>query len=232
MASDHEIVLWCDHRYAGALEKYFPGELLRRLMQCVYDMTLELPKDVRSGIERAISEEDRVREVQREADRRMAVLSVRTDGEVRYFCFENGGVDTIGVAKLIRTHLTSKAPHNRFVDRLDRTDELTCNRYEQYVSERLTSSPRVIGVYEIDLDKSEFAMMDRSGEWLSCSLKDVSSAYWFATRKTYQTQTERLAKFNARMEECTAVDSERTMQTLGATQTRRPETHTMDELSM
>lgn len=229
MASDHEIVLWCDRRYAEALEKYFPGELLRRLMQCVYDMTLELPKDVRSGIERAISEEDREHEVQREADRRMAVLKVQAGGEVRYFCFENGGMDTIDMAELIRTHLTSKAPHNCFVDTLDRAGKITRERYEQYVSERLTSSPRVIGVYEIDLDKSEFAMMDRSGEWLSCSLKDVSSAYWFATRKTYQTQTERLAKFNARMEECMVVDSERTTQ---MAQTRRPETHTMDELSL
>ena len=192
-----EICVWLDERWVKALEEHSGGKHIEEIMQAHLDKLVQtLPDKVRESIAAEIKAEDEVAAAQAEADRRFSLARVTEDGKTAIHLLERGE-DMLGTAQRLRRYLRGE---NRLPELYPAAAELTQERAEQYVAEAVNGSPRVVGVYDIDLDKGEFSSLDINYGWRVYQVREISTAVYHATKKESADWVEKRHRFYEQVE--------------------------------
>ena len=200
-----EITLWLDERWYDALSKHLKGETLEEHLENVLDeMCNQLPQQEYERISHELWAEQQAEEEAREAARRFAVFHVTENGSSDYILAEEN-LELLPTARRLRSYIRKppdEAPH-RFVETLLRTQRISQEEFDSYVSERLDNTGRVVGAYDIDLDSGDMEAVNIMDGWKRFRIRDVSTAAYFAMKKGNAAPDERWRIFLDRLEERT-----------------------------
>ena len=200
-----EITLWLDERWYDALSKQLMGETLEEHLENILDeMCNQLPQREYERISHELWAEQQAEEEAREAARRFAVFHVTENGSSDYILAEEN-LELLRVACRLRSYIRKppdEAPH-RFVETLLRTQRISQEEFNSYVSERLDNTGRVVGAYDIDLDSGDMEAVNIMDGWKRFRIRDVSTAANFAMKKGHASSDERWRIFLDRLEERT-----------------------------
>ena len=173
-----EITLWLDERWYDALSKYLKGETLEEHLENILDeMCNQLPQREYERISHELWAEQQAEEEAREAARRFAVFHVTENDSSDYILAEEN-LELLRVACRLRSYIRKppdEAPH-RFVETLLRTQRISQEEFDSYVSERLDNTGRVVGAYDIDLDSGDMEAVNIMDGWKRFRIRDVSTA--------------------------------------------------------
>lgn len=196
MAS-REISFWIDERWYEALTKHLGGETLKEHLEEVLDqMCNELPQQEYERISTLIWHEQQQAKQEQEAARRFAVFHVTENGDSSYFAAEEN-LEMLQVASRLRSY-TRKPPENspqRFAGMFSRGEKISREQFDAFVSERLDNTGRVTGAFDIDLDNGRFDALQIMDGWQCFRIQDISTAAYFAMKKTYAKWDERWKVF-------------------------------------
>ncbi len=174
-----DITLWLDSRWCAALESA-TGKTMDTLMREQMDALIQtLPQDVRDRITDEIRQEDKQRAEAQERSRRFSVTRVTEFKETR-ICLIERGETPFQVAQRLRRYLRGE---NGGQGLCSDGAPLTEAEMERYVAEAVSGSPRVVGVYDINLDAGEFSMLDAKDGWETHRVREVSTAVYYAAKK-------------------------------------------------
>ena len=197
-----EVVIWLDQRWYDALNKHLKGETLEEHLEEVIDQLCnQLPQREYERISQEIWQEDQANKQAQEAARRFAVLHVTEDGSSSYFVAEEN-LEMLQVACRLRSY-TRKPPENspaRFTGMFSRGEKISLEQFNTYVSERLDNTGRVTGAFDINLDTGRFDALHIMDGWQCFRIQDISSAAYFAMKKSVASQDERWRVFLDRLD--------------------------------
>jgi len=195
--NDKEVVIWLDRRWYDALNKHLKGETLEEHLEEVIDQLCnQLPEHEYERISQEIWQEEQANKRAQEAARRFAVFHVTEDGSSTYFVAEEN-LEMLQAACLLRSYIR-KPPENipaRFTEMFSRGEKISPEQFNAYVSERLENTGRVTGAFDIDLDSGRFDALHIMDGWQCFRFQDISSAAYYANKKTYASQDERWKVF-------------------------------------
>lgn len=204
MARDEEIVLWIDERWKAALEAQLKDESLKQHLQNVLDgMCRQLPEQEYERISREIQAEEQAEQERQEEERTYTAYRVVENGEEHLFKVTPG--DTfLNVGNLLRRYLRA-AEHDgkNFAGRFSARQDISPEEYQQMMAQRMESSGKVYGVYDIDFDRQEFSAVDGIYGWQSWRMKDVSVAIYRAFQNTSDNDGRRWAKLQSHLKDKT-----------------------------
>ena len=196
--NSRDITLYLDERWCNALETR-TGKTVEALLAEQVDLLIQqLPQEQQDRITQEIQCEDADRERQFEASRRFSLTKITENGESCYLFLERGEImfqTALRLRRYLRGELQS--PAQFYADGVPITQE----EMERYTAEMLCGSPRVVGVYDIDLDAGEVYSLDPSKGWRGYQIKDVSTAVYFATKRESDDWIAKRSRFNQRLAE-------------------------------
>ena len=202
-----EITLWIDERWYDALSKHLKGETLEEHLENVLDeMCNQLPQREYERISHELWAEQQAEKEAREAARRFAVFHVTENGSSDYILAEEN-LELLPTARRLRSYIRkppNEAPH-RFIETLLRSQRISPEEFDSYVSERLDNAGRVVGAYDIDLDSGDMEAVSIMDGWKRFRIRDVSTAAYFAMKKGNAAPDERWRIFLDRLEERTLI---------------------------
>ena len=197
-----EISFWINERWYNALSKHLKNETLEEHLEDVVDqMCNQLPEHEYERISREIWQEDQANKQAAEAARRFAVFHVTEHGSSTYFVAEEN-LEMLQAACRLRSYIR-KQPENspaQFTGMFSRGEKISREQFETYVSERLDNTGRVTGAFDIDLDKGRFDALHIMDGWQCFRIQDVSSAAYFAMKKSGASQESRWKVFLDRLD--------------------------------
>ena len=200
-----DITLWIDERWYDALSKHLKDETLEEHLENVLDeMCNQLPQREYERISHELWAEQQAEKEAREAARRFAVFHVTENGSSDYILAEEN-LELLQAACRLRSYIRKppdETPH-RFVETLLRTQRISQEEFNSYVSERLDNTGRVVGAYGIDLDSGDMEAVSIMDGWKRFRIRDVSTAAYFAMKKGNASSDERWRIFLDRLEERT-----------------------------
>lgn len=192
-----EVIIWLDRRWYDALNEHLKGETLEEHLEEVIDQLCNrLPEHEYKRISQEIWQEEQANKRAQEAARRFAVFHVTEDGSSTYFVAEEN-LEMLQVAARLRSYIR-KPPENhpaRFTGMFSRGEKISPEQFNAYVSERLENTGRVTGAFDIDLDKGRFDALHIMDGWQCFRIQDISSAAYFAMKKSCASQAERWKVF-------------------------------------
>lgn len=195
--SSREISFWIDERWYDALSKRLKDETLEEHLEDVVDeMCNQLPQREYERISREIWQEDQLRRQEQEANRRFAVFHVTEYGEENYFQVEEP-LEFLQIASKLRAY-TRKAPEEqpmKFTGLFSRGRQITQEQFRTYTAERTENTGRVTGAFDIDLDKGLIDALNIMDGWQCFRIKDVSTAAYFASKRSNASMDERWRVF-------------------------------------
>lgn len=197
-----EITLWLDERWYDALSKQLKGETLEEHLGNILDeMCNQLPQREYERISHELWAEQQAEKEAREAARRFAVFHVTENGSSDYILAEEK-LELLPTSRRLRSYIRKppdEAPH-RFVETLLRTQRISLEEFNSYVSERLDNTGRVVGAFDIDLDNGHLDALNIMDGWKRFRIQDVSSAVYFATKKSSASPDEQWRTFLDRLQ--------------------------------
>ena len=200
--TQREITLWVDERWCKALEKHLlDGTVTEKLEEHIDELVNKLPENVYERISSEIWQEREQARMEAEAARRFAVLHVTEDGNSTYFIAEEN-LEMLQVAARLRSY-SRKPPENQpehFVGMFSRGERISREQFQSYVNERLENTGRVTGAFDIDLDRGRFDALHIMDGWQRFRTQDVSTAVYFAMKKSAVSQDERWRVFLDRLD--------------------------------
>ena len=198
MAS-REIVLWVDERWYNALSEHLKGKTVEDQLKEYFNVLLnQLPSTEYERISREIWEEDERMSAQQEAERKFSIFCITQNGKtdrfetVRPFEF-------LDAANVLRSYLRGQFGQS-FISKLGSCSGLTEEAFEKYAHERMENTGRVAGAFKIDLDKGTMAALNIDDGWYTFSIKDVSTAAYYAMRKSSLSIEKRYTIFLDRLD--------------------------------
>lgn len=196
--NSRDITVYLDERWCAALEAQRGKAIETLLIEQMDALIQELPKDQREQIAQEIHQEEQEQAREAEANRRFSVTRITENGESRYCLLERGDI-MFQTALRLRRYLRGELddPSHFYGDAWPITQE----EMERYTAELLRGSPRVVGVYDIDLDAGEVYSLDFSKGWQGYRIKDVSTAAYFATKRASDDWIAKRSRFNQRLAE-------------------------------
>ena len=197
-----EISIWIDERWYDALSKHLKDETLEEHLENVVDeMCNQLPQREYERISALIWQEEQQTKLGQEAARRFAVFHVTENGSSTRFMVEEN-LDMLHVAARLRSYIHKPCENNpqRFTGMFSRGEVINHERYDALVAERLDNTGRVTGAYDIDLDNGTFNVLHIMDGWQRFRIQDVSTAVYFAMKKTYAARDDRWAVFLDRLD--------------------------------
>lgn len=197
--NSRDITLYLDERWYAALNKHLKGETLEEHLEGVLDeMCNQLPQQEYERISQEIWQEEQRNKAAAEAGRRFSLTQITENGESRCVLLERGEI-MFQTALRLRRYLRGELqdPAQFYWDGVPITQE----EMELYTAEMLCGSPRVVGIYDIDLDTGEVYSLDADNGWLGYRIKDVSTAAYFATRRESDDWIAKRSRFNQRLAE-------------------------------
>lgn len=197
-----EITLWIDERWYDALSKHLQDETLEEHLENIMDeMCDQLPQSEYERISTLIWQEEQQAKQDHEAARRFAVFHVTEGGDSTHFVAEEP-LEMLQVAARLRSY-TRKPPENspaHFTGMFSRGERISCEQFDAYVSERLENTGRVTGAFDIDLDKGTIEVLHIMNGWQRFHIRDVSTAAYFAMKKTNASWDARWKVFLKRLD--------------------------------
>lgn len=195
--NSRDITLYLDERWYAALSKHLKGETLEEHLEGVLDeMCNQLPQTEYERISQEIWQEEQHNKAEAESGRRFSIARITENGESRCLLLERGEI-MFQTALRLRRHLRGELqdPAQFYRDGVPITQE----EMELYTAEMLCGSPRVVGIYDIDLDTGEVYSLDADNGWLGYRIKDVSTAAYFATRRESDDWIAKRSRFYERL---------------------------------
>ena len=216
--TQREITLWVDERWCKALEKHLlDGTVAEKLEEHIDELVNRLPEKVYERISSEIWQEREQARIEAEAARRFAVLHVTEGGNSTYFVAEEN-LDMLHVAARLRSY-TRKPPENspaRLTGMFSKGEKISRDKFDAYVQERLEKPERVVGAYEIDMDKGRFDSLHAADGWQCFRIQDVSTAAYYAMKKSHTAWGEREYIFHSRLEGKQLINEDRSIYFTGA----------------
>lgn len=204
MANSISAEVWLDERRWDALESVLEEQgtnIEKHLQDYVVDLYREMvPADQVREIESRI-ERDR-QEALREAEARKVFSAFRLweGGESRCLATESPK-EFLDAARLLRKCLREgNGGANAFARKIYGGYEISLERFDELIQERMENTGRVAGVFELDFDKQVFSAVSILDGWKSYRFQDVSAAAYHAFRKEDCGQEERWQKFLTRLD--------------------------------
>lgn len=193
-----DITIYLDERWCKTLEAHNGLPMESLLTGQVDELIQELPKDQREQITHEIQQEEKKRAQEAEANRRFSVTRITENGESRYCLLERGEI-MFQTALRLRRNLRGELddPSHFYGDAWPITQE----EMERYTAELLRGSPRVVGIYDIDLDAGQIYSLNFDKGWQGYQIKDVSTAVYFATKRESDGWIAMRNRFNQRLGE-------------------------------
>ena len=197
-----EVIIWLDQRWYDALNKHLKDETLEEHLEEVIDQLCnQLPRREYERISQEIWQEDQANKQAQEAARRFAVFHVTEGRSSTYFVAEEN-LEMFQVAARLRSYIR-KPPENspaQFAGMFSRGEKISLEQYDAYVQERLENTGRVVGAYDIDLDKGNFDALHIMDGWKCFRIQDVSTAAYFAMKKSGDSMDRRMVVFLDRLD--------------------------------
>lgn len=193
-----DITFYLDERWCNALETR-TGKTMEALLAEQVDLLIQqLPQEQQDRITQEIQCEDADRERQFEAARRFSLTKITENGESRYLFLERGEI-MFQTALRLRRYLRGELPDSAqfYGDAVP----ITQDEMEQYTAEMVCFSPRVVGIYDINLDAGKVYSLDCDSGWQGYQIKDVSTAVYFATKRESDDWIAKRSRFNQQLAE-------------------------------
>ena len=152
--NSRDITLWIDERWYDALTKHLKGKTLEEhLENVIEEMCNNLPRQEYESIRAEIWQEQQDERKAREAARRFAVFHVTEGGSSTYFLAEEN-LEFLQIARRIRSYIrkSGKETPAQFTGMFPHGGKVSREQFDEYVSERLDNTGRVVGAFDIDLD--------------------------------------------------------------------------------
>lgn len=197
--NSRDITIYLDARWYDALSKHLKDETLEEHLEGVLDeMCNQLPQPEYERISQEIWQEEQRNKAEAEAGRRFSIARITENGESRCLLLERGEI-MFQTALRLRRYLRGElhSPAQFYGDATPITQE----EMERHTAEMLRGSPRVVGVYDIDLDAGEVYSLDSGKGWRGYQIKDVSTAVYFATKRESDDWIAKRSRFNQRLAE-------------------------------
>lgn len=197
--NSRDITLYLDERWYDALSKHLKDETLEEHLEGVLDeMCNQLPQTEYERISQEIWQEEQHNKAEAEAGRRFSIAYITENGESRRLLLERGEI-MLQTALRLRRYLRGELqdPAQFYRDGVP----ITQDEMERYTAELLRGSPRVVGIYDIDLDAGEVYSLDPGKGWRGYQIKDVSTAVYFATKRESDDWIAKRSRFNQRLTE-------------------------------
>ena len=193
------ITVHLDERWYDALAKQAAKQDMtveEKLDEYLDTMIDQLPEKVFDKVSREIWQGQR-----QEASRRCSVLRVTQNGRTDHLLTEGAAsLDALHAAVRLRSFLLPKvgSPSLRFAETLQGAADIAPEVFQDYAEELLQGSGRVTAALDIDLDRSEFSLLDtEGGHWLKYEVPDVLSALWHAQRNPAMTSEQQQGIFDS-----------------------------------
>lgn len=196
--NSRDITIYLDERWCGALEAH-TGKAMEELLTEQVDLLMQqLPQDQRDRITQEIRQEDQIAQALAEANRRFSITRITENGKSRCLLIERGEI-MFQTAQRLRRYLRGELqdPSQFYGDAALITQE----DMERHTAELLRGSPRVVGIYDIDLDAGEIYSLDPKKGWRGYEIKDVSVAAYFATKRESDSWIAKRNRFYGRLED-------------------------------
>lgn len=197
-----EISFWIDERWYDALSKHLKDETLEEHLESVVDeMCNQLPPREYERISQAIWQEQQQNKQEQEAARRFAVFHVKENGSSVYFIAEEQ-LDMLQAAARLRAYTRKPAENSpeRFTGMFARGEKISHEQFDSYTAERLDNTGRVTGAFNVDLDKGTFDALHIMNGWQCFRIQDVSTAAYFAMKKSNVSWDKRWEVFLDRLD--------------------------------
>lgn len=195
----HSITVHLDERWYDALARQAQKEnttVEEKLDDYLDALIDQLPEKVCDKVSREIWQGQR-----QEASRRCSVLRVTQNGRTDHLLTEGAAsLDALHAAVRLRSFLLPKvgSPSLRFAETLQGAADIAPEVFQDYAEELLQGSGRVTAALDIDLDRSEFSLLDtEGGHWLKYEVPDVLSALWHAQRNPAMTSEQQQGIFDS-----------------------------------
>lgn len=216
--TQREITLWVDERWCKALEKHLlDGTVAEKLEEHIDELVNRLPENVYEQISSEIWQEREQAKMDAEAARRFAVLHVTENGESTYFVAEEN-LEMLQAAARLRSY--TRKPHEnspaRFTGMFSRGEKISREQFQTYVNERLENTGRVTGAFDIDLDRGRFDALHIMDGWQCFRIQDISTAAYFAMKKSGVSQDTRWQVFLDRLDGKQLTNEDRSIYLTGA----------------
>ena len=195
--SSREMTIWIDERWYDALSRHLKNETLEEHLEDVIDeMCNQLPEHEYKRISAEIWQEKQREKQEREAARRIVVFHVTEAGSSTHFLTEEN-VDMLQTAARLRRHIRKSdgSQPARFTGLFSLAKPISKEQFDSYAAERLNNTGRVTGAFEIDFDQGTFDALHIMDGWQLFSIQDVSTAAYFAMKKTYSSWDDRWKVF-------------------------------------
>lgn len=194
--NSRDITVYLDERWCDALEAHTGKSMETLLEEQLIPLIQQLPADQRSRINQEIQQEEEKSAQEAEANRRFSITRITENGEPRYLLVEHGDI-MLQTALRLRSYLRGmeQDPSHFYADAIPISQE----EMERYTAEMVRGSPRVVGIYDIDLDAREVYSLDPEKGWRGYRLKDISTAVYFATKRESDSWIAKRDRFNERM---------------------------------
>lgn len=215
--NSRDITLYLDERWYDALSRQLKKKdttVEDKLNEYLDAMIEQLPVSEYERISREIWEEDQRQRAEAEANRRISVFRVTQDGRTDHLLTEgSASMDILQTAMRLRNYLLDKGNSSqRFTQAIPAADYIAPEVFQDYADELRQCTGRIVAALDIDLDRGEFSTLDALNGWETYTIRDVSTAAWYATRKDHLVWERRLDIFaghlETRMLRCDASDVE------------------------
>ena len=200
--NSRDITLWIDERWYDALTKHLKGKTLEEhLENVIEEMCNKLPQQEYESIRGEIWQEQQDERKAREAARRFAVFHVTEGGNSTYFLAEEN-LEFFQIARRIRSYIrkSGKDTPAQFTGMFSHGERVSREQFDEYVSERLDNTGRVVGAFDIDLDNGYLDALNIMDGWKRFHIRDVSSAVYFALKKSGASLEEQWSTFLDRLQ--------------------------------
>lgn len=193
------ITVHLDERWYDALARQVQKEnttVEEKLDDYLDALIDQLPEKVFDKVSRETWQEQR-----QEASRRCSVLRITQGGRTDHLLTEGAAsLDALHAAVRLRSFLLPKvgSPSLRFAETLHGAADIAPEVFQDYAEELRQGTGHVIAALDIDLDRSEFSMLDpEGGHWLKYEVPDVLSALWHAQRNPAMTSEQQQGIFDS-----------------------------------
>jgi len=197
--SSREITLWIDDRWYDALARRLKDETVEDKLNDYLDTLVnQLPRQEYEGISQEIYQEEQRAKEEQEAARKFAVFHFRENGEEHYLQ-SNRSMEVLAASRLLRSCLRSGGGVRGYMKMLSPWAGISAEQFRQMVELRMESTGKVTGAFELDFDRRLFSVLDIADGWKAYAMKDVSTASYYAQRKQFLSEEERLRRFLDRL---------------------------------
>lgn len=189
MNGDIELTLWLHKYKLEALTSALAEQnttVEKRMDRLLYDLYVEVvPEDVQEDIQNRINAEITAMEAELEASRTCAVLRVREQGRDSFF--QTGHQENLlDIGKFVRRFLRQEktACLEKVQASFSDLTPISAEQYYQMMEAHLENPNKITDVFEVDFDQREVSSVGIGRDWRTYSMKDISTAFYFAYRKS------------------------------------------------